>query len=215
MKYLVSLSALLALAAAIPLNEKRDVTTQDVVVTETTTTTIWIDPADPTPANFAEQAAASSSSVAPPPSPSPDPTTTAADPPPTTAADPPPVATTAAAAAPAPASGGGIVSDSGQLTYYNVEAGTGSCGLPIASSSQYVVAVNVADMTENYSGNPNDNPLCGKSITITCNGVTGTGTVYDTCPDCPKGNLDLSSGFFDLFGSEATGRLDGATWTIS
>jgi hypothetical protein len=209
-----SLLPLLGLAAAAPLNEKRDVVIEDVVVTDYVTTTIWIDPADPTPAAFFEQSSSASASSAPSSAPA-APTTTstppAAAPSASVAAAPSPAAAPAPAAA-APASGG--PTGTGQLTFYNVGMGIGSCGMAQASSSQYVVAVNAPDMEGSYSGNPNSNPLCGKSITITCNGVTGTGIVYDTCPECPKGNLDLSSGFFDIFGSESTGRLDGATWTI-
>jgi hypothetical protein len=213
-----SLLPLLGLAAAAPLNEKRDVVIQDLVITEFVTTTIWIDPADPTPAAFFEHKSSSSSSASSSSS-SPAPTSTSTPPPaaPSTpaAAAPSPAAAPAiaAAAAPPPASGG--PSGSGQLTFYNVGMGIGSCGMPQASSSDHVVAVAAPNMQAGYNGNPNSNPLCGKTITITCNGVTGTGTVYDTCPECPPGNLDLSQGFFDMFGSESTGRLDGATWTIS
>jgi len=212
------LLSLLGLAAAAPLNEKRDVTTEDVVITQYVTTTIWIDPAEPTPAAFFEQSSSSSSASA-----SASSSSSAAAAAPTTSSTPPPAAApspaapaTAPAAAPAAApASGGEMSGAGQLTFYDVTMGTGSCGFAQASPSDYVVAVAIGNLDSGYSGNPNNNPLCGKAITITCNGVTATGKVYDTCPDCATGNLDLSTGFFNLFGSESTGRLNGATWSIA
>jgi hypothetical protein len=204
-----SLLPLLGLAAAMPVNEKRDVVIQDVVVTEYVTTTIWIDPADPTPAAFFEQASssasASSSSAAP--------STTTTPPPAAPTTTPPAAAPTAPPAA--PASSGTIMSGTGDLTFYDVGMGIGSCGMPQASPSDMVVALNTANMDSGYSGNPNDNPLCGKSITITYNGVSATGILYDSCPTCNEGDVDLSTGFFDHFGTQAQGRLIGATWIVT
>jgi expansin (peptidoglycan-binding protein) len=107
------------------------------------------------------------------------------------------------------------MSGTGQLTFYDVGMGIGSCGFPQASPSDYVVAMNSDDMDANWTGNPNNNPLCGKSITITYNGVSATGMMYDSCPTCAKGDVDLSTGFFANFGTQSQGRLSGATWTVS
>ena len=208
MKYF-SLLPLLGLAAAMPVEEKRDVVIQDVVVTMFVTTTIWIDPADPTPAAFFEQASSSASASSP-----------AA---PSTTTTPPPAAPTtttpAAAAAPSPPpaapASGGIMSGTGDLTFYDVGMGIGCCGMPKASPGDHVVAVAAPNMQAGYSGNPNNNPLCGKSITITYNGVSATGMIYDCCPTCNYGDVDLSTGFFDHFGTQAQGRLSGATWSIT
>jgi expansin (peptidoglycan-binding protein) len=216
-----SLLPLLGLAAAMPVNDKRDVVVQDVVVTDYVTTTIWIDPAEPTPNAFFEKSksssssssvSASSSSAAPSTTSAPPaaPTTTTA-----AAATTTPAAAAPVAAAAAPATGGGLASGTGQLTFYNIGMGIGSCGFPQASDSDYVVAVNSDDMNSGYGGNPNNNPMCGQPISITYNGITVVGKVYDSCPTCAKGDLDLSPGLFNNFGSASAGRLSGATWTIT
>jgi hypothetical protein len=59
----------------------------------------------------------------------------------------------------------------------------------------------------------NDNPYCGKTITITCiaTGQTTTATVVDKCMGCSGYAIDLSTAAFDELDSEAVGRT-GATW---
>jgi rare lipoprotein A (peptidoglycan hydrolase) len=59
----------------------------------------------------------------------------------------------------------------------------------------------------------NDNPYCGKTITITCTatGKTTTAVVVDKCMGCTGYAIDLSNAAFDELDSEAVGRTPG-TW---
>ena len=77
-------------------------------------------------------------------------------------------------------------------------------------------------------GNPNDNPVCGKQIEISCKffntatltylillldgGNSVTVTVLDACEACAETSLDLSTGAFDILAAESIGRLHNASW---
>ncbi|PWY93757.1 hypothetical protein BO94DRAFT_447909, partial [Aspergillus sclerotioniger CBS 115572] len=91
----------------------------------------------------------------------------------------------------------------GDLTYY--VAGLGSCGSYSNGSSDKVVALPVGIMKDSD---------CGKTVHITYNGVTETGTVLDKCMGCDDVSIDLSEKLFGYFGTEAEGRLKGAEWYI-
>ena len=57
---------------------------------------------------------------------------------------------------------------------------------------------------------------CGKSVTITYNGVSKTGTVVDKCMGCDDHSVDLSRAFFEaLAGSLDAGRISGVEWYIN
>ncbi|GAA6057911.1 hypothetical protein JCM3770_002200 [Rhodotorula araucariae] len=141
-------------------------------------------------------------------------TTSAAPKPTTTTTQAPKPTTTQAAATQAQAaykessasSSGSGSSYSGQATYYSQGGAAGSCG-NYASDSDYVVAVNVAQMN---SG------LCGKSVKITntANGKTITATVADTCPGCAGSSLDLSEGAFGALGEYSSGVLP-ISWSFN
>lgn len=84
-----------------------------------------------------------------------------------------------------------LLSILGTGTYYDVSAGTGSCG-QLNSDDDMVVAVSHTQMKN--GANPNKNPLCNKKVTII--GKTGksvTARIVDTCPGCNSGCLDMSS----------------------
>jgi hypothetical protein len=224
MKSFVSTLLLSGLAMAIPMAEKRAVATDVVVETVWTTTTVYID--GPSAANFAEHphktsSASSSSSVSAAPTSSAAPVAPTSPPyvaPVSTAAPyvapaaPSPVAPAPAAAAPAAPAGNVVASGTGDATYYDVSVGATSCG-GTYSNSQNVVALSLADM--NNGANPNNNPLCGKTITITYGGASFTGTVVDSCQACAKGSIDLSQGFFPIVFPTGDGRVHGVSWTIS
>ncbi|CAO3618862.1 unnamed protein product [Cunninghamella echinulata] len=82
----------------------------------------------------------------------------------------------------------------GEGTYY--EVGTGSCGKQ-NNDNDMIVALNNSQMKN--GANPNKNPECNKSVEITGdNGKTVKAKVMDTCPTCPKGNIDMSPKVFQL-----------------
>ncbi|KLT43442.1 hypothetical protein CC85DRAFT_235267, partial [Cutaneotrichosporon oleaginosum] len=89
---------------------------------------------------------------------------------------------------------------SGQATFYDASVGQLACG-GYGNNEAYIVALNSAQYGHGYPG-----PQCGKSLTITANGVTVGGvTVVDECPTCAFGDLDLTPGLFRRFASEDQG----------
>ncbi|KAB5587609.1 putative effector protein [Ceratobasidium theobromae] len=72
------------------------------------------------------------------------------------------------------------------------------------------------DLYDNYpgyaGGNPNNNPVCGRTATVTYAGKTITVGIVDRCEGCSTWDLDLSPSAFQQFAPLATGRLYGATW---
>ena len=68
-----------------------------------------------------------------------------------------------------------------------------------------------ADMMSG-SANPNANPNCGKSITISYGGKTAVATIEDTCPGCAGAGLDLTPALFQQFADLGVGRVAGVEW---
>ena len=66
--------------------------------------------------------------------------------------------------------------------------------MELSVASDWIVAQNSAQFGSSYPS-----PNCGKSITISYNGVTGVATIADECPSCGYGDLDMSRGLFDHF----------------
>lgn len=144
----------------------------------------------------------------------PPPTTTSAAPV-TTSAAPPAYSSPAAAPSSAPSGGKGAAPSgetfTGDLTYYT--PGMGSCGVTNTDSDAIVaLAENMMAAKTPASGNPNENPLCGKSITISYGGKTATAKIMDTCPGCANGGLDLTPSLFQDFAPLGEGRLTGMKW---
>ncbi|KAK1925007.1 RlpA-like double-psi beta-barrel-protein domain-containing protein-containing protein [Papiliotrema laurentii] len=92
----------------------------------------------------------------------------------------------------------------GRATFYDV--GLGACGWT-NSANDYIVALNTPQYGGGYPG-----PNCGRSITITANGVTVQATIADQCPGCPYGALDMSRGLFTRFASEDAGTFQMTWW---
>jgi hypothetical protein len=128
-----------------------------------------------------------------------------------------PVASTSAAT-PAASTGGGYSGGGGKgdnvgdMTYYDVEVGLGSCGTT-ATNDENVVALSYLDM--NNGANPNNNPLCGKTINIYSDTGVHTAKVFDTCPACAKGSLDLPEPLFKLIAPAGDGRVKGVSWSFA
>jgi hypothetical protein len=138
------------------------------------------------------------------------------------ASRPPPPATTAIQAAPVeqqqappekPASQQGANVNTGDMTHYT--PGMGSCGHNDAGTSEFVVAMSGSFMQNGV--NPNNNPLCGKTITITYNGVTQTARIVDTCPpgECTYGSIDVNEACFQAVAPAGDGRVHGVSWYLN
>lgn len=92
----------------------------------------------------------------------------------------------------------------GRATYYAV--GLGACGW-YNSPGDYIVALNTAQYGGGYPG-----PNCGRSITISANGVQVVAQIADQCPSCGYGDLDLSEGLFKRFASTDAGVFQMSWW---
>ncbi|PKS05839.1 hypothetical protein jhhlp_007668 [Lomentospora prolificans] len=93
---------------------------------------------------------------------------------------------------------------SGELTYYTL--GLGACGWNDAGkdSSEYYVAISAQVM----GALSNNNPLCGRTITVVANGKSIVATIRDKCGDCAPTHIDGTTKLFlDLFGDLGPGRM--------
>jgi hypothetical protein len=99
----------------------------------------------------------------------------------------------------------------GDLTWYDV--GLGACGQTNVDGD-LIVAISHVIFDAYSTGNPNTNPLCGKSVTIRGkDGASHQAKVVDRCVGCLEGDLDLSHEFFNTVTSNGNGRVSGTSWT--
>ncbi|KZP11438.1 hypothetical protein FIBSPDRAFT_962306 [Athelia psychrophila] len=104
---------------------------------------------------------------------------------------------------------------SGDGTFY--APGLGACGISNTAADPIVaVAFELFDTWPGATQNPNLNPICGKTLTATYNGVSVNATVVDLCGGCTGlGDLDFSPDLFDQLAPESVGRLFGVTWEFT
>lgn len=96
----------------------------------------------------------------------------------------------------------------GDITFYDTE-GTSACGDSNIDGYSYdAIALPYAFM----GTQSNDNPYCGKTITIKNGDKTATGTVIDKCMGCTGMSIDLSRHLFDQLADESLGRVSGVEW---
>jgi hypothetical protein len=63
--------------------------------------------------------------------------------------------------------------------------------------------------------NPNANPKCGKTINIYYGGSVHSATVYDTCPTCSGGSIDLTEALFKAVAPNGDGRVHDVSWSFA
>lgn len=98
----------------------------------------------------------------------------------------------------------------GDLTYYT--PGLGACGFT-NTEADHIVAIPEKIFDAYNNGNPNNNPLCNKTVTITGkNGQKYTAKIVDRCPGCTENDLDLTQSFFNTVTSNGDGRVSGMQW---
>lgn len=114
-----------------------------------------------------------------------------------------------------PASG---KSFTGEMTYFT--PGMGACGHS-STEDEKMVAVSMA-LFDQYTpnGNPNLNPLCGKTVSMTgASGETFEATIWDRCVGCAEGDLDMPQSYFNEVtmkgGKPADGRAYGMSWSMN
>ncbi|KAI0820941.1 plant expansin [Irpex lacteus] len=103
----------------------------------------------------------------------------------------------------------------GEGTYY--ATGLTACGVT-NNDSEYIAAVShlLYDSFPGYSGgNPNHNPICGKSVTAHYKGKSVTVKITDRCVGCAKWDLDFSPAAFSKLAAFEIGRLEGVTWSFN
>lgn len=100
----------------------------------------------------------------------------------------------------------------GDLTWY--DTGLGACGIT-SGPSDHIVAIS-EDLFDAYgTANPNENPLCGKSVSITgADGSQYDAKIVDRCTGCALSDLDLSHDFFNIVTNNGDGRVGGMKWSF-
>jgi expansin len=93
---------------------------------------------------------------------------------------------------------------SGQATFYDAD-GSGNCSFPATPGNLMVAAMNAAD----YAGSL----TCGAFVKVTGPRSTITVRIVDQCPECPRGNIDLSAAAFALIAGPIEGRVP-ITWRL-
>ena len=172
-------------------------TSTSIYVAPTTSTSVWVAPTTSTSV-YVAPTTSTSVYVAP-----------------TTSTSSAPAATSSASSGSGLTYGPGAsgTSYTGDLTWY--ATGLGSCGIT-SGPSDHIVAVSHI-LYDSYSaeaaGNPNNNPVCGKTVSIVGkDGSTYTATVVDRCTGCAEGDLDLSENYFNTVTENGNGRVSGMSW---
>lgn len=115
-------------------------------------------------------------------------------------------------AAPANSTGRGNskwdMSGSGQGTYYDPSVGVGACGFT-NQSTDLIAALNSIDY--GIYPNPNLAPCCSQCITVTGPKGSVAVTIVDKCPNCSRGDIDLSPSAFAKIADISKGRVP-ITW---
>lgn len=108
-----------------------------------------------------------------------------------------------------PASGGSSAAKSGEFTYYDI--GQGACGQDDSGKDD---SINIVALSHLLMGpSSNDNPMCGKTITIKANGKTAQATVADKCMGCAMNDIDVSRKvYMEIWGSLDSGRTEVEWW---
>jgi expansin (peptidoglycan-binding protein) len=92
--------------------------------------------------------------------------------------------------------------ETGDGTFYAAD-GTGNCSFDASPNDLLVAAMNHPDYgTAGW---------CGACVAVTGPKGTVTVRIVDQCPECAKGDLDLSPQAFDLIADHAAGRVK-VTW---
>jgi len=95
--------------------------------------------------------------------------------------------------------------------------GLGACGI-VNGPGDFIAAAS-HEMFDTFPGatpNPNDNPICGKSVTAMADGNTVTVTITDRCAGCDGlGDLDFTPTAFAVLAPTSVGRIHGMNWVFN
>jgi expansin (peptidoglycan-binding protein) len=102
-----------------------------------------------------------------------------------------------------------VTAFSGQMTYFY--PGLGACGIAHGDSDA-VVALSALDFGNDI--NPNKAAVCGKWVKIShANGNSVRAPIWDKCPECVSGSIDVSPSVFQQIIGLFVGRTD-VTWEL-
>jgi len=93
----------------------------------------------------------------------------------------------------------------GEATYYTFASGAGSCMFDATPNDLMIGAMNRTD----YEGSK----VCGECVSLTGPKGTIVIRIVDLCPECPKGNVDLSPSAFAAIGDINLGHVP-ITWHL-
>jgi hypothetical protein len=108
-----------------------------------------------------------------------------------------------------------IGTQTGQGTFY--ATGLGACGIT-NNDNDFIAAVShlLFDQYPGYTRvNPNNNPMCGRTVTATFQGRSVTVALTDRCEGCAVTDLDFSPAAFAALtgGNFGLGRINNVKWT--
>jgi hypothetical protein len=106
-------------------------------------------------------------------------------------------------------SGGSSAAKQGEFTYYDI--GQGACGEDDSGKDD---SINIVALSHLLMGTAsNNNPMCGKTISIKANGKTVQATVKDKCMGCAVNDIDVSRKVYnEIWGSLDSGRTAVEWW---
>ena len=87
----------------------------------------------------------------------------------------------------------------GEATYYTFADGSGNCGFPATPDDLMVGAMNHDD----YAASA----VCGACVALAGPSGAVTVRIVDQCPECPRGNIDLSPEAFAEIADLSAGRV--------
>lgn len=87
----------------------------------------------------------------------------------------------------------------GEATFYWGANGEGSCSFDSSTSDLLIGAMNLFD----FAGSQ----ICGAYVRVTGPDTTIKIRIVDLCPECPRGNIDLSPQAFSLIADTLLGRV--------
>lgn len=110
-----------------------------------------------------------------------------------------------AAAAAGPCEGAGNVCYDVASHY---DGGLGACGTNVDTNTEYAIALPHGLM----GPQSNDNPYCGRGVTITVAGKTVNAKVVDKCMGCEGYKIDMTNKLFTEFAALDVGIIQGVSW---
>ncbi|KAI0790207.1 RlpA-like double-psi beta-barrel-protein domain-containing protein-containing protein [Irpex lacteus] len=92
--------------------------------------------------------------------------------------------------------------------------GLGACGRS-NTAADHIVAVSASfyDTFPGHTTNPNNNPVCGRQMTVSYQGRSTTVTVVDRCVGCQLHDIDLSPAAFSDLAPTSVGRIQ-VSWIL-